>query len=629
LSEPVRGHEEALKAKVRRSPTDPGVYLMKDNGGKILYVGKAKNLKRRLTSYFIKALHEDAKTRALLKRVADFDTIVTGSEKEALLLESNLIKRHRPRYNVVLKDDKRYPVLRFDLQHPYPNLTIVRKIGKDGAAYFGPFASAHAVRETLKFINRHFRLRKCKNREFAQRTRPCLHYQMDACYGPCCLEVDRDFYRGIVADVILFLKGRTPELIKRERRKMDHAVAQLAFEEAARRRDRIQALEMTLEKQRAVSRDLLDRDIINLVGGEALKMINVLSIRGGYLQNSRNVEISETLADAGEILSAFVRQLYPPGVQCPREILTPLEAADSGLLEDWFRSEHGQRVKIIHPRRGEKKRLLEIGHRNAQEALRERIADERRRQNLLEKLAHRLRIAPPVERIECFDNSTLFGQAAVAGMVVFENGVACPGHYRKFNLHLSGKPDDYAAMEEILTRRFANHPDWPHPDLLLLDGGKGQLNIAVKVMASLGLADAFALAAIAKKETHRGETQDKIYVPGRANPLTFAEGDDTLLLLQRIRDEAHRYAISFHRRQRTRNALTSRLDDIPGIGKKRKIALLRHYGGVSAIRAATLEELSALPEMNRKAAEAVRDALSSEAAVKTGPGSKSSQRHRQ
>jgi len=622
LSEPARGHDEAIKAKVRRSPTDPGVYLMKDKDGKILYVGKAKNLKRRLTSYFIKALHDDAKTRAMLKRVADFDTIVTGSEKEALLLESNLIKRHRPRYNVVLKDDKRYPVLRFDLQHPYPNLTIVRKIGKDGAAYFGPFASAHAVRETLKFINRHFRLRKCKNREFAQRTRPCLHYQMDACYGPCCLEVDRDFYRKIVDDVILFLKGRTPALIRKLRRKMERAVAQLAFEEAAQLRDRIQALEITLERQRAVSKDLLDRDIINLVGGETLTMVNVLSIRGGYLQNSRNVEISETLAHGEEILSGFIRQFYPLGVQCPREILTPLEAADSELLEDWFRSEHGQRVKIIHPRRGEKRRLLEIGQRNAQEALRERIADEKRRQDLLEKLARRLQIARPLERIECFDNSTLYGQAAVAGMVVFENGVACPGHYRKFNLNLSGKPDDYAAMEDILTRRFANHPDWPRPDLLLLDGGKGQLNIAVKVVASLGLQGAFALAAIAKKETHRGETQDKIYIPGRANPLVFADGDNALLLLQRIRDEAHRFAIGFHRRKRTRNVFASRLDDIPGIGKKRKMALLRHFGGLQAIRAATLDELSALPEMNRKAAEAVLEALSSEAAAKTAPDSK-------
>ena len=282
------------------------------------------------------------------------------------------------------------------MPHPYPNLTIVRKIGKDGAAYFGPFASAHAVRETLKFINRHFRLRKCKNREFSQRTRPCLHYQMDACYGPCCLEVDQDFYRKIVDDVILFLKGRTPALLKKLQRQMDHAVERLAFEEAAHLRDLMQALTVTLEKQRAVSRDLMDRDIINVVDGQDLMMVNVLSIRGGYLQNSRNFEIPETLSDASEILSGFIRQLYPKGVQCPQEILTPLEAADSRLLEDWFRSEHLQRVNILHPQRGEKKRLVEIGLRNAEEALRERVADEKRRQGLLEKLARRLHCAGPL-----------------------------------------------------------------------------------------------------------------------------------------------------------------------------------------------------------------------------------------
>jgi excinuclease ABC subunit C len=595
---------------------------MRDNTGKVLYVGKAKNLKRRLTSYFLKTQHTDAKTRALLRRVADFDTIVTGSEKEALLLESNLIKRHRPRYNVVLKDDKRYPVLRFDLQHPYPNLTIVRKIGHDGAAYFGPFASAQAVRETLKFINRHFRLRKCKNREFTQRTRPCLHYQMDACYGPCCLEVDQNFYRKIVDDVILFLKGRTPELIGKLRSEMDHAVERLAFEEAARLRDLTRALKMTLEKQRAISSNLMDRDIINIISGEDLMMANMLSIRGGYLQSSRNFPISATLSSAGEILSVLIRQLYPTGVQCPQEILTPVQAADGLLLEDWFRSEHGQRVKIIHPQRGEKKRLLEIGYHNAEEALREKIADEGRRRRLLEILAQRLGMRKPPQRIECFDNSSLFGQAAVAAMVVFENAEASPANYRKFNARLSGKPDDYAAMEEILTRRFANHPDWQHPDLLLLDGGKGQLNIAVKVLEHLGLEAAFSVAAIAKMEARRGESQDKLYIPQRTNPVAFADHDEALLLLQRIRDEAHRFAISFHRKQRTRKAFISDLDRIPGIGKKRKIALLRHFGSVSAIRAATLEELSALPEMNLPAAKAVLQALSSDNGMVADPGDK-------
>jgi excinuclease ABC subunit C len=600
-----------LKEKVRQAETAPGVYLMKDAAGRILYVGKAKNLKRRLASYFLKTGASDIKTRTLLQRVIDFDTIVTGSEKEALLLESNLIKRHRPRYNVILKDDKRYPVLRIDLNHPYPNLSIVRKIGKDGAAYFGPFASALAVRETLKFINKHFRLRKCKNREFSQRTRPCLHYQMDACYGPCCLDVDPSFYRKIVDEVILFLKGRTPELIRKIRHEMETAVQKLAFEEAAQLRDRMQAMEMTLEKQRAVTKDLRDRDVITVAAGDQLVMVNVLSIRAGYLQGSRNFRITETLADQAELLSTFIRQLYPPGAQCPHEILTPVVPADAPLLEDWFQSEHAQSVKLFHPQRGQKKQLLEMGRQNAEKALRERMADQRQRQTLLESVGKRLRLIKTPRRIECFDNSNLFGQSPVAGMVVFEDGRPCRSQYRKFAIRTVGKPDDYAAMEEILQRRFSRHPEWPFPDILLLDGGKGQLNIAVDVIHRLGIEGRFALAAIAKKEVDRGELQDKIYIPNRANPVSFANDEAALLFLQRIRDEAHRFAISFHRQKRKKKAFASDLDGIPGIGPIRKQTLLRHFGSLNAIRAATLEELSALPGMNRKTAEALFHRLAS------------------
>jgi len=601
-----------LKEKVRQAEMAPGVYLMKDASGKILYVGKAKALKRRLASYFLKTGPADIKTRTLLRRVIDFDTIVTGSEKEALLLESNLIKRYRPRYNVILKDDKRYPVLRIDLKHPYPNLSIVRKIGQDGAAYFGPFASASAVRETLKFINKHFRLRKCKNREFSQRVRPCLHYQMDACYGPCCLDVDPAFYRKIVDEVILFLKGRTPELVRKIRRDMEAAVQKLAFEEAAQLRDRMQAMEMTLEKQRAVTKDLRDRDIITIATDDLLVMVNVLSIRGGYLQGSRNFEIYETLSDHAELMSGVIRQYYSPGVQCPHEILTPLISADGPLLEDWFRSEHDQTVKIIHPQRGAKKQLLDMGHQNAEKALRERIADQTRRNMLMVNLGRRLRLTKAPRRIECFDNSNLFGQSPVAGMVVFEDGLACRSQYRKFIIRTVGKPDDYASMEEILRRRFSGHPDWPFPDLLLLDGGKGQLNIALDVIHRLEIRGRFALAAIAKKEIERGETQDKIYIPQRANPVNFGKDEAALLFLQRIRDEAHRFAISYHRQKRSKRAFVSILDGIPGIGPMRKQALLRHFGGINAIRAATLDELSALPSMNRNVAEALYHRLASD-----------------
>ena len=598
-----------LRAKVRQSVMEPGVYLMKGASGKILYVGKAKNLKKRLASYFLKTGPADIKTRTLLRRVVDYETIVTGSEKEALLLESNLIKRHRPRYNVILKDDKRYPVLRFDLNHPFPNLTIVRKIGQDGAAYFGPYASAHAVRETLKFINKQFRLRKCKNREFSQRTRPCLHHQMDACYGPCCLEVDRQFYGGIVDEVILFLKGRTPELIRKIRREMDAAVNRLAFEEAAQHRDRIQALETTLERQRAISNDLQDRDIISIAEDDQFAMANILSIRSGYLQSSRNFVLTETLADRSERLSGFLRQSYPEGVQCPRELLVSLMPSDVSLLEGWFQDVHNQRVKIVFPQRGEKKRLLEMGMQNAEKALQEQAAATTQRSAVLDLISKRLRMKNRPMRIECFDNSNLFGKSAVAGMVVFEDGQPNPSAYRKFSVRSVAKPDDYTAMNEILTRRFTNHADWPHPDLLLLDGGKGQLNIALDVIRRLQLDGCFDVAAIAKKEIDRGESQDKIYIPNRANPIHFTMEDRALLFLQHIRDEAHRFALSFHRKKRAKAAFQSQLDKIPGIGPKRKRTLLAHFRGINAIRAATLEELSALPGMNRNTARAVLDGL--------------------
>lgn len=598
-----------LRAKARRAATQPGVYLMKAATGKILYVGKAKNLRKRLGSYFLKAGPADMKTRTLLRRVADFDTIVTGSEKEALLLESNLIKRHRPRYNVVLKDDKRYPLLRLDLNHAFPNLAIVRKAADDGAAYFGPYASAQAVRETLKFINKYFCLRKCKNRDFAQRTRPCLHHQMEACYGPCCLDVDEDAYRKVVDEVVLFLKGRTPELVQQLRRDMQTAVDRLAFEDAARIRDRMRALEVTLERQRAVTNHRRDCDVITLVADGQIGVAHVLSIRGGYLQGSRSYRMTQSLADPAEIASAFIRQFYPPGAPCPQEILTASIPTEAALLEDMLRSSHGHSVKVVHPRRGEKRRLLEMGRLNAEKALKEVMAVENRRLGVLERLGRRLGMPAAPRRIECFDNSNLFGKAAVSGMVVFEDGQAKRSHYRHFNVRGGPKPDDYAAMEEIISRRFRNHPSWPRPDLLLLDGGKGQLQIVRDVLREIGLEGELTLAAIAKKEVGRGEVQDKVYIPHRANPVVFAGDEEALLLLQRIRDEAHRFAVQFHRRKRHKQALLSTLDGIPGIGPKRRRSLWRHFGSLQAVRAATLDEMSVLPGMNRKAAEAVRRSL--------------------
>ena len=589
-----------LKAKLARAPESPGVYLMQDNRGRVIYVGKAKHLKKRLASYFARADQADPKTRTLVARIAKFETIVTASEKEALLLESNLIKRHRPRYNVVLKDDKRYPVLRLDIGHPFPNLTIGRKILKDGARYFGPYASAQAARETLKIINKTFKLRKCKNREFNQRTRPCLHHQMNACYGPCCLEVDQDFYAGLVDEVVLFLKGRTPDLIKRIRSEMTKAAAELAFEQAAQLRDKLTALEKSLEQQRAVAADRGDRDILSVVVEDNLIVLTLLSVRSGYLHGCRSFEFDEAVSAPAEILSTFIRQYYDQA-NPPAEILVQYLPEDRDLLEDWFRSRRGQRVRIHCPQRGDKKRLVEMATQNADQTAREKLAARQTRADMLRRLQKRLDLQRLPRRIECFDNSNLGGSAAVAGMVVFVDGQAHKTDYRKFKIRSVQKPDDYGTMFEVLSRRFKHHPEWPLPDLLLVDGGKGQLNVALAVLEALDLASAFEVAAIAKRDERKGEAHDKIYRPLRSNPVNLERDEALRLYLERIRDEAHRFAIQFHRQRRRRAATASILDAIPDIGPRRRRALLRAFGSIEKIRAATPETLNALPEMNAKA----------------------------
>jgi excinuclease ABC subunit C len=603
-------HLTNLRGQAAASPCAPGVYLMKDAQAHVLYVGKAKNLRKRLAAYFVPAGVPDPKARALVGRIADFETIVTDSEQEALLLESNLIKRYRPRYNVVLKDDKRYPALRLDLLHPYPNLQVVRKIARDGAQYFGPFASAQAVRETLKIVNRTFKLRKCTNREFAMRQRPCLHAQMGACYGPCRQDVNPALYAEQVREVILFLKGRTPDLIAHLRRQMELAAEAMDFERAAHLRDKIFALEKTLQKQRAVATDLKDRDVLSLARGKDLLVVNLLSIRGGYLQGYRNFRLRAPLASDSEALRAFVRQYYEDADDMPAEILLQHCPEDRPLLQEWFRSRGHGRIQLLCPRRGEKRQLIAMGVQNAQRALEHKQLADAAADSLALRLQKRLRLQSPPAHIECFDNSNLGGVSPVAAMAVFQDGRPAPERHRRYILADSAEPDDYRYMREILTRRFdRDAQDLDMPDLLMVDGGKGQLNIALAVLGELGLTGRLDVIGIAKRDEGKGETEDKIYRPGQANPVVLRGDSDLLLFLQRIRDEAHRLAINFHRRRRTRAALRSQLDGIPGIGATRKAGLLRYFGSLEKIGAATVDELAAAPGMNRRAAEAVWQAL--------------------
>ncbi len=600
-----------IQNKLTRVTNEPGVYLMKDASGTVIYIGKARNLRKRLASYFKNSGHQDIKVGILVDKIDDIETIITGTEKEALILESNLIKKHRPRYNVILKDDKRYPSLRIDLSEPYPNFSIVRKIGVDDARYFGPFASAQAVRETLRTINKTFKLRKCKAKDFKTRTRPCLHCQMEGCLAPCCLDVDPHVYQEQVNEAIMFLQGQTPDLIRKVKRQMKAAARIQEFEKAARLRDKIFALERTIEKQIAVTTDFKDRDVFALARSRDFSVVTVLAVRNGFLTGSRHYNFSEIIATEKEMLSAFIRQYYERQPFVPDELLTSVDLDDFGLTEEWLHELKKRKVAIVHPKRGEKVRLVNLAVHNAENELENVIARHSAEFDLLLRLQKKLRMDNLPARIECVDNSNISGTEPVAAMVVFENGRAQNHLYRKYRIKTVSEHDDYGYMKEVLSRRFGKGDlSKPYPDLLMVDGGKGQLNIAVAVIRDLGLEGRFGIVGIAKKDERKGEVRDKIFKPGRANPLSFGKEGELLLFLQRVRDEAHRFAVTFHRRRRTKKSLQSALDAIPGVGPKRKATLLKRFKTIKNIRAADLDEIGTLPGFNRRAAEEVKKALS-------------------
>ena len=595
--------------KLARIAHEPGVYLLKDDDGIILYIGKARDLRKRLAAYFKNSGHTDMKTGVLVKKIVDFETIITGNEKEALILESNLIKRHRPRYNVVLKDDKRYPSLRLDLQEDYPGFTIVRKIGQDNATYFGPFASAHAVRETLKTINKTFKLRKCRAKEFKTRTRPCLHCQMEGCLAPCCMDVDPRVYREQVNEAIMFLKGRTKDLIAKIEQQMNRAAQAQEFEKAARLRDKMFSLQRTIEKQIAVTTDFKDRDVFAILRSKGCALVTVFNVVGGFLKGTRHFSFEETISTDEEAMGTFIRQYYEKPVTLPKEILVSVDMQDAKLIEDWFKTVKGHTVKILNPKRGEKAKLMRTALRNAANELKELLAARSAEMELLLRLQKKLKLSRLPERIECFDNSNIGATQAVASMVVFEKGKPRKSAYRKFKIKAVDVQDDYAYMHEVLSRRLGKLKSQPEseacPHLLMVDGGRGQLSIALAVIRELALAEQFDTIAIAKKDEKKGQTQDKIFKPHRANPIAFGKDADLLLFLQRIRDEAHRFAISFHRKRRSKAALQSELDGIPGVGKTRKTILLKHFNSIKKIREASIEQLNALPGIPSATAEAL------------------------
>ncbi len=599
-----------IQKQLSRTPSGPGVYLFKDIQGKIIYVGKAGQLKKRLASYFTKNKRADTKINVLVSKVAAFDVILVGSEKEALILESNLIKKYRPRYNVILKDDKRYPCLRINTRHAYPRISIVRKIRKDGTLFFGPFTSAGAVRQSLKIVNRTFKLRKCSDREFSQRTRPCLHYQMRRCLAPCCMDVDKKTYGALIQEVVLFLNGRTPHLIMKIKKEMNQQANLERYEKAAELRDKIFALEKTLEKQISISADLKDRDVLALATSSDHAMITMLYVRGGFLLGKRQFVFEKVLAGEAEMLAGFLRQFYEQAHMIPPEILVSHDLEDAEIIEGILKESRGGKVTIHRPQRGEKRHLSLMAMENAENGLREALASNAADMALLIRLKKRLNMKRLPKRIECFDNSHLFGQASVSGMVVFENGRPKKESYRTYRLKTAAMHDDYAAMAEVLGRRYGGSEGHdPLPDLLVVDGGKGQLNIAGDILNMLGLSNTIEIIGIAKRDEKKDEARDKIYQMGRANPVAFGRDLDGLLLLQQIRDEAHRFALQYHRKLRGKKAMRSTLDDIYGIGPKRKAMLLKHFGTVESVEMADLGVLAALPGMNPKIAKALKEGL--------------------
>jgi excinuclease ABC subunit C len=581
-------------------PDSPGVYLFKDLSGRVIYVGKAKNLRKRVLSYFRSSSGLPDKTSLMMKRASGLDYLLTSTEKEAFILESNLIKKFMPRYNVILRDDKRYPCLRFDIHEPFPHLSIVRRIKKDGALYFGPFSSANAVRSTLKFIERIFPIRKCKTRGLPKRTRPCLNYEMGRCLGPCTLHVPVSKYREVVQQVRLFLEGRNQELTAQLRRKMVEAGEHLEFERAAGIRDQIRAIEKTVERQHVVSTKMEDEDIIGLARKESVHQLVILFVRKGSLMGSRDYLFKNQPCDAAEVMEGFLKQYYRKETFIPKRILISEPVEDLLPITEWLSDLAGHKIVIYQPIRGEKRRLVEMAVANAEHLLNGRW--ESQKEDLVSIAQTALKLKMPPHYIEGLDISNLQGNEAVGSIVSFVDGLSHKSGYRNYRMKVVNGIDDYGMMAELVERRVSKG----HlPDLFLVDGGKGHLAVVKKVLDRKENPGLPEVISIAKQDKHQQEKHDKIYIPERKNPIRLGADHPVLLLMMRIRDEAHRRAITYHRKLRGKHLKGSELDLIPGIGVKRKKILLTHFKDIRAIADATAESLVSVQGINRSLAERI------------------------
>ena len=580
----------SLKDKVSRLPTSPGVYIMKDSRSRILYIGKAVNLRSRVRSYFGKSNDGRLFIRLLMERIDDLDCILTETEDEALILENNLIKKHRPLYNVRLKDDKTYVSIKVTLSEEWPRVMVTRRYKAGEDLYFGPYGSSTAVREMLRVIKTVFPLRTCTNGFFRNRTRACLEYEIGRCTAPCVDLISKKDYMEDVSQVVMLLKGKSRELERIIEKRMKAASGNRLYELAARYRDQLAAIGKVFETQKVEEFRLGDIDAFSIIREGNFVAIQEVLVREGKIISSRTHSFRTELRRA-EVLSSFLTQCYLTDRYIPPEVLCDSDFRDRDLLESWLSEKRGRRSRITLPQRGDKAAIIRLANRNAYNSFRIERDEQERMETLLESIEKHLELPNPPRRIECYDISNFQGSLAVGSMVSFEDGKPVRDRYRKYRIQTVVGADDFRCMKEVLERRLERGiKDGDLPDLVLVDGGKGQLSSAMKALKKIGLSS-LPVAALAK-ERRRRQTTERIFLPGRKNPIALAQDTPESLYLQRIRDEAHRFAIRYHRELRRRDAMKTGLEDIPGIGKKRQQALLDRFRTLEKIRGASTEELS-------------------------------------
>lgn len=613
-----------LKAVLDTIPTKTGCYMMKDRNGKVIYVGKAINLRSRVRSYFHNSAQHHPRTDKLVKKIADIEWIVVDSELEALILEMNLIKKYRPHYNVRLKDDKRYPYIKVHWSDHFPKVTVTRQMLQDGSRYFGPYTSVWAVHQTLDVLRRIFPYLTCDRVITGTDDRACLYYDIKLCTAPCIGAINQENYRQLLDDLCKFLMGRTEPIVSRLQAQMQKASTDLKFEQAATIRDQLLAIENVVERQKVISSDYIDSDVIAMARSNGEACVQVFFIRNGKLIGREYflLEGTEETPDAG-VMGEFIKQFYDQAPNVPPQVLLPHEVEEAQIIRQWLRQRsQDEKVEILVPSQGQQQELIQMAAQNAAETLAslqaQWEADRHRQTQAVNELQVALSLTTPPNRIECYDISNTQGTAAVGSMVVFEQGVPKKKHYRHFNIRSVVGPDDFASMQEVLTRRFNRWKVAQEakktpgkkidqsfsllPDLLLVDGGKGQLSRAIAVLEEFGLLGKIPLAGLAKEK-------EELFIPGQPTSIMLPRHSQGLYLVQRIRDEAHRFAVTSHRRLRTKKGLASRLDVIPGIGPARRKLLLNHFGSIHDIQQATLDELTAVPGISPKLANEIKSHL--------------------